>query len=98
VNEYVAGLFGKYNLVHPEQYGLRANGKKVFLRPDNFSITDPQPGTFTGTAEQVSFMGPYSEIELKMMNQTVTVRTDHHGISAGDPVSIRLTGDQSWHL
>jgi ABC-type sugar transport system ATPase subunit len=98
VNEYVAGLFGKYNLVVPEHYGLQSNGKKVFLRPDNFSITGEQQGTFTGTAEQVSFMGPYSEIELKIMGQTVTVRTDHHGIGAGDPVSVRLSGDQSWHL
>jgi ABC-type sugar transport system ATPase subunit len=98
VNEYVAGLFGKYNLVSPAQFGLQANGKKIFLRPDNFSITSEQPGTFTGTAEQVSFMGPYTEIELNIMNQRITVRTDHHGISTGDRVSVGITGDQSWQL
>jgi ABC-type sugar transport system ATPase subunit len=45
VNEYVAGLFGKYNLITPGNAaileglpGITPNGKNIFIRPEDFKI------------------------------------------------------------
>src|SRR5438270_2056559 len=52
VNEYTAGLFGTYNLLDTKQataFGEKPaaamNGKKLFIRPEGFKITDKKSKT-----------------------------------------------------
>ncbi len=60
VNEYVAGMFGKYNLLTPEQaswFGIEANGKEVMIRPESFVIN--KNDGVKGTIQKISFWGGF---------------------------------------
>ena len=65
VNEYVAGLFGKYNLLKPEQaalFGIEANGKDVMIRPEEFVINENDG--VKGVIQKISFWGSFYEVEV----------------------------------
>ncbi len=75
VNEYVAGMFGKYNLLKPEQaamFGIEANGKDVMIRPEEF-ITNSSDGV-KGIIQMISFWGSFYEVEVSVDDLKITVR------------------------
>ena len=95
INEYVAGLFGKYTvmttalakafLVEP---GVRA--KKMFLRPEDFALVEKGEKTQRVKVERVNFFGSYSELEVSLLKSVVTVRTEKRKIKPGDKVYISI--------
>lgn len=75
VNEYVAGMFGKYNLLTPEQaswFGIEPNGKEVILRPESFVIN--KNDGVKGTIQKISFWGSYYEAEVMVKDLKIVVR------------------------
>ena len=82
-NEYVAGLFGKYNLlpssVSKALLGARDKTKGregLFIRPENFVITKSEKDlSVKGVVQRVRFFGSYYEIEIKLVGISVTVQT-----------------------
>lgn len=67
LSKYVAGLFGKYNVV---MYG----GQPVMLRPEDVAI-NPKPavaGSLPGTVTAVRFQGFYEEVDLNIGGQRLT--------------------------
>jgi len=75
VNEYVAGLFDRYNLLKPEQaalFGIEANGKGVMIRPEEFIINENHG--VKGVIEKISFWGSYYEVEIIMNDMKIIVR------------------------
>lgn len=62
IDEYVAGLFGKYNLI-----GDR------FVRPEDVQIV--ARGGLSGVVEEVVFQGSYYEIGVRVAERLVIVRT-----------------------
>lgn len=75
VNEYVAGLFGKYNLLTAEQaalFGTEANGATVMLRPEEFFITANEG--VKGTIQKISFWGSFYEAEVLVRDLKIVVR------------------------
>jgi len=82
-NEYVAGLFGKYNLlpssISKALLGARDKTKGregLFIRPENFVITKSQKDlSAKGIVQKVSFFGSYYEIEIKVEGVVITVQT-----------------------
>ena len=83
INEYVAGLFGKYNLlpssISKALLGARDKTKGregLFIRPENFVITKSQKDlSAKGIVQKVSFFGSYYEIEIKVEGVVITVQT-----------------------
>lgn len=75
VNEYVAGMFGRYNLLNPEQaalFGIEANGKDVMIRPEEFVISENDG--LKGVIQKISFWGSYYEVEIIMNDMKIIVR------------------------
>ena len=94
VNEYVAGMFGKYNLVTPEQaawFGIQAN-ENIIIRPESFSISETVSNGVKGTIEKVSFWGGFYEVEVLVDEVTIVVRVMKNEWSVGEEVFIKSTG------
>ncbi|OQP59644.1 ABC transporter [Niastella vici] len=96
VNEYAAGLFGKYNALTkkeaaqfgeiPSGYG---NGKQLFLRPEAFALTARKSKTsVTGKVTEIAYLGSSYEIEVALEDKMVTVRTEGNSVSKGDTVYV----------
>jgi iron(III) transport system ATP-binding protein len=83
VNEYVAGLFGSYNVfdksdiaLFPPLKTLPLNGKPVYLRPEQFMIVPASTEhAVPGKIQQVSFWGSYYEIRVLVGHKQVLVKT-----------------------
>jgi iron(III) transport system ATP-binding protein len=96
VNEYAAGLFGKYNALSkaeaaafgeiPKGYG---NRKQLFIRPEAFTLSAKKTKTaVAGKVTDVSFLGSSYEIEVALAGSMVTVRTDENSVDRGDTVYV----------
>jgi len=92
VDAYVAGLFGKYNLIG-----------KTFVRPEDIRIVDEVGDSggraaaagggraLSGKVENVIFQGSYYDIEVQLKNSRLIVRTTRSGISVGDVIYVALS-------
>jgi len=88
-NEYVAALFGKYNLVGP---------KRLFVRPENFKIVKGGSLALEGKVEKVAFLGSAWELTVQLKEQSVTVQTDQRNISKGDTLYVAVPQEGAWFL
>lgn len=91
VNEYVAGMFGKYNLLNPDQaalFGIEANGKNVMLRPEEFSISATANDDVKGTIHKISFWGSFYEAEVLVDDVKILVRMLKNEWKVGEDVFI----------
>lgn len=103
VNEYVAGLFGTYNLVPADQvpvlaglHGLEPKGKDVLIRPEHLRLESE--GGITGQVVNVRFFGPYYETELVVGPLKLTVRTEDGRHQKGETVQLALRENGAWYL
>jgi ABC-type sugar transport system ATPase subunit len=96
VNEYAAGLFGKYNAFTrteassfgeiPEEYG---NKKQLFLRPEAFTLLPKQSKTAVpGIVTEILYLGSHYEVELALPEAMVIVKIDNIEQSQGDVVYV----------
>jgi ABC-type sugar transport system ATPase subunit len=78
VNEYAAGLFGRYNSLSPELTKTFSTSKKSvseILRPENFKIT-PRDEGLKGNVVGVNFLGSRYELEVLVQGSVLTVYSD----------------------
>jgi ABC-type sugar transport system ATPase subunit len=90
VNEYVAGMFGKYNLLTSEQasrFGIKANGD-VLLRPEDFRMVEKEGPK--GTIQKISFWGSFYEAEILLEDLKVVVRITKNEWKVGEEVFLVL--------
>jgi ABC-type sugar transport system ATPase subunit len=95
VNEYVAGLFGKFTLVGEKELPIfpklllrDLRGKKIIVRPEQLRISlDREQGT-EGTVTKISFLGSQYEAEVLVGEQTFIIRTELRNIKKGQPVYV----------
>jgi len=97
VNEYVAGLFGKYIIVTPELQGLFAGTVSLnaimtnkFIRPESFQIHKSGAKGLLATIEEIKFYGSYYEAEILIEKNRLTVKTEETSFRKGDSVVIGL--------
>lgn len=91
VNEYVAGLFGKYNVLSAEQaalFGIRANGATVMLRPEEFVISTNEG--MQGAIQKISFWGSFYEVEVLAENLKIVVRVMRNEWKVGEEVFVKI--------
>ena len=91
VNEYVAGMFGRYNLLTPEQvalFGIEANDKNVIIRPENFSIYPTSENGIRGIVQKISFWGSFYEVEVGFGDFAIIVRMMKNELEVGKEVYV----------
>ena len=100
VNEYVAGLFGSYNKITQHFIknfpGLvrQVNGKNIFLRPEDFRIVTDEQKAIIGEVNKVLYFGGYYEIDVRVDETMITVKTGEHSFMKGDLVYVSLQLDE----
>ncbi|PSL44774.1 ABC-type Fe3+/spermidine/putrescine transport system ATPase subunit [Chitinophaga niastensis] len=105
VNEYVARLFGKYNLITPARSGVLAglpgialNGKNIFIRPEDFRVVSTPGEALTGKVNQLTFFGSYTEMEVLLAEDIITVKTAISNMKKGDTVHVAVAPDAVWYF
>lgn len=100
VNEYVAGLFGKYILLpaHIINFSI-PQGKQLFIRPYQCIVNGTKKPMLKGIIKQISFAGDYYEVDILINRQLISIKTTNNTIKAGEAVtvSIDITEDM-WYL
>lgn len=92
VNEYVAGLFGKYNLLQPQVaalFGIDTKGNAIMTRPENFRIYKTGSGV-NGIIKKTSFWGSFYEVEVMINDTKIIVRTNRNEWRAGDKIFVGI--------
>lgn len=104
VNEYVAALFGNYNLLTADQASIffeigkaGDNTEYVLIRPEHFKIADNKAGV-GGIVQKSKFFGSYYHLEIEVKNFSVVISTSNSRFSTGDSISIYAEPDSVTYL
>jgi iron(III) transport system ATP-binding protein len=92
INEYVAGLFGKYNLLKPHiasLFGIDSNNNDVMTRPEHFKISKTGSGV-NGIINKVSFWGSFYEAEVMVEDEKIIIRTMLKELMPGEKVFVSV--------
>ncbi|MBO9565745.1 MAG: ABC transporter ATP-binding protein [Niastella sp.] len=108
VNEYVAGLFGDYNLLPPTITGAilvegrAASAKrsaKLFARPEDLLLsTTHASGTVAAAVKAIHYYGSYYEVNVVTGKHKLLVKTTQSTINTGDTVYLSLQPGALWYL
>ncbi len=96
-NEYVAGLFGTYNLIYPEEWNLKPNGHlkirdgRILLRPEAFKLSKNGGQGVDGEVVNVLYYGGYQEVRVMTSKNTLTLRTKVGEYEKNRAVKVYLT-------
>ena len=91
-NEYVAGMFGKYNLLSPALaalFSIESNGNDVMTRPENFRIHKMGTGV-NGTINKINFEGNFYEAEVLINDEKIFVITSNKELMKGEKVFVSV--------
>ena len=104
-NEYVAGLFGNYNLLTLYQAeafshlpGICLNEKNMLVRPENFKLVSSSLNAVEAIVQQVNYFGAFIQLEVLVADKTITVTTINLAIKKGDIVQVSLEPPGVWHI
>lgn len=93
-NEYIAGLFGDYNLINPEAINQHQvhhhviNGNYL-VRPAQIKLNQSNTSGLQGDIESIKFMGENDSVKVKVNNNFVIQTVSNVGKwKVGDKVSI----------
>jgi ABC-type sugar transport system ATPase subunit len=101
-NEYVAGLFGKYNLLETDSElisrmkVIKTNGKSYFTRPEDFVVSKKKSAGVKATVSDVFFHGGHYELEVLLPEEAVVLRIDRPEFEKGDTVYVSLANNDGW--
>lgn len=93
INEYVAGMFGKFNLLKAEQaerFGINTKEKNIIVRPENFRISKSDVSGIKGSIQKISFWGTFYEAEVMVNDLKIIVRMMDDDRKAGEQVSVTI--------
>ena len=101
-NEYVAGLFGKYNLLNKPAIKLLLNedlqNDKILVRPEAFSIEPATDNTANAQITAIRFAGSYYEADVQIAVQSLVVYTKQKDWRRGDSIKLSLHSEDVYHL
>ncbi len=96
-DEYVAGLMGKYNRIHPvlaARLGRlpgAGQGKDLLIRPEKLTLSALGSAAAQGRVTGISFVGGYYEVEVEVAGTRLLVRADTNAYQKDQVVYIGLT-------
>jgi iron(III) transport system ATP-binding protein len=105
VDEYAAGLFGKFNVIDtafsksfskllPKQLAL----KKLLLRPEHIKIVARSKDGLAGKVKSIGFFGSYYEIEISVDGHTIITTLRECDFVKGDKIYITVDAGKAWHF
>jgi ABC-type Fe3+/spermidine/putrescine transport system ATPase subunit len=104
-DEYVGGLFGKYNLLNTthfellyEQLGAIDHDKNIFIRPEDFKIVDKENRAIKGVINSVDYFGSYYEIQVSLGRNIITVKSTHNKFAKGDTIHLFFDEEGLWYV
>jgi ABC-type sugar transport system ATPase subunit len=105
VSEYVAGLFGPYNLLTKAQSeafaGVTAfpvNGRQIGIRPEGLRLTQLSAPGARGIVEHLYFYGSHSEADVRIGGDVLRVRVAGEHYAPGQEVSVDIDPAQVWFV
>jgi ABC-type sulfate/molybdate transport systems ATPase subunit len=93
LNEYVAGMFGRYNLLTPAQaalFGIESNGEDVIIRPEDFIISSNSENGVKGIVEKISFWGSFYELEVSVGEFKIIVMIGRNEWEVGKEINVKI--------
>lgn len=91
LNEYVAAMFGRYNLLTPEQaalFGIEITQENVISRPEDFIVSKNSENGVRGIVQKISFWGSFYEIEVEVGEFIIIVRAVKNEWEVGEKVNV----------
>ncbi|MDR3679393.1 MAG: ABC transporter ATP-binding protein [Flavipsychrobacter sp.] len=84
-NDYVAGLFGKYNVVSPKLAASLSvpEDRTLYTRPEDFIISTELTNGVSALVTRVLYMGSHLQVDVVVQGETVTVNTTDKAIAKG---------------
>jgi ABC-type Fe3+/spermidine/putrescine transport system ATPase subunit len=110
VDEYAAGLFGKYNLITRSEFRTfsrlrplkkimdQARGRNIFIRPEQLRIVRKSDAALRGRVEKLLFFGNYREAEITVAKKRFTVQVNGDQLREGQTVYINVSRGEFWIL
>lgn len=102
VNEYVAGLFGNYNLLTHDviqhiskEKRFTGTAKRTFIRPEQLELT--RDATSPITIRRQSFQGMYTMLELRAGSATIIAKASGPAFKNGENVGVSLSAAYQFH-
>jgi iron(III) transport system ATP-binding protein len=103
-NEYVAGLFGKYNLISSKQakviskqMGIKSGDQSLFFRPENVKVgSTKRNNSIKGVVESIHFFGSYMELEISFSSVIIVAKTNALNFDIGDKVYLSVPKKSIW--
>ena len=89
-NKYVAGLFGRYNLLKPSQaalFGLETK-ENMMIRPEDFVINSSLQNGVEGLIQKISFWGSFYEAEVLVDDMKIIVKMMRNDWEIGQKISV----------
>ena len=103
VSEYVAGLFGDYNLVRGADRRALLPGRRarkdtaLLVRPEQLQIGPVGSGA-AGTVRAVRFFGSHYEVEVALSQHIIRVRAGRANVAPGAAVAVSVIAGGGWEL
>lgn len=100
VNEYAAGLFGKYILLPGNIINYAVpDGKNLFVRSSQCTVNGIQKPMLKGFVKKVLFAGDYYEVDIAINQHTITIKTATNDLKVDQPVTISVQiPENPWFL
>ena len=100
-NEYVAGLFGDYNVIQGSHgnklqsgWGLKSTRKDILIRPENLKIVSKKHKALSGKVTEVTYFGSYYEVEVDVEDFSVAIRSRKNKVKKGERVFVTCSSDE----
>lgn len=103
INEYVAGLFGSYNLIPADNAGIFGKfilaGSNLLIRPESFKIVSAESNdAIKGVVKKINFEGSLHELSVDIPGTSVSVKTIDNHYKEGDIVYLTLSAGDVWYM
>ena len=93
INAYTAGLLGDYNTIEedtPLKTSLGLPSKRMYFRPEEFTIADKHKHTTYATIEQQLFYGNHYKLKLDANGTSIDVLVRNTSLKVGEEISIEF--------
>lgn len=105
LTEYCAGLFGDYNLINEkttlalyELPGLKKNGKKAMIRPEQFKLSTNKKNGVKVVVENVIFRGSHDAVDVLIDKKRIRVMAKSSVFKNGETIYLSLPAGDVWYI
>jgi ABC-type sugar transport system ATPase subunit len=100
-DEYVGGLFGKYNMIRSKRtsQALKTGvhrGKSIFVRPENIRLSSKKG--LKSKVQDVRFMGGHFEVQIQTSTDLLFAHIPDRKVAPGDNVFISVPKNKIWFV